>query len=395
MGFRIAWLESMSDVDRTAWDELATPLATPFLEWDWLHQLEASGSISPKTGWVPRHLTVWSGNRLAAAAPLYIKHHSSGEFVFDYAWADLAHRIGAGYYPKLVGMSPFTPVPAYRFLIAPSENSARIEETILDEIHRFCRRRRISGCSFLYIDPEWRKRMAHFGFSTWMHQSYQWENHGYRNFEEYLSTFNANQRHNIRRERKKIEKMGLRIHAYSHDAIPKDFLPLVYRYYERTNDKFGPWGCKFLSPAFFDGIYRQFRHRLLLVGAFRENGEKLPVGMALLLHKGDQLYGRYWGSSFDIRMLHFNACYYAPIEWAIENGIRRFDPGIGSNHKTRRGFVAVPNYSLHRFYDLRMQHILETHIEEINQAEWEYIRELNDAIPHAKAADRVAGQTSL
>ena len=117
--YSIVWSENIADVHQSAWDELALPLTTPFLEWEWLHQLEVSGSATAKTGWLPHHLTVWSQRNLVAAAPLYIKGHSAGEFVFDHAWADLASRLGIAYYPKLVGMSPFTPMRGYRFLVAP------------------------------------------------------------------------------------------------------------------------------------------------------------------------------------------------------------------------------------------------------------------------------------
>jgi predicted N-acyltransferase len=383
MAYIAKWFASIAEVNAAAWDALASPVKTPFLEWDWLHQMEASGSIAPYAGWWPRHLTIWSGGQLIGAAPLYIKSHSSGEFVFDYIWADVADRLGTGYYPKLLGMSPVTPVPGYRFLIAPGEDAQALQDFMFHEIDRFCRQRQIAGCSFLFVDPDTVDTFSGHGFSAWIHQSFRWDNRAYQDFEDYLSEFNANQRHNIRRERKKLGDLKIRIHTYAADEIPEAYMPLMYRFYERTNDKFGPWGCKFLTPGFFDGIYRCFRHRLLLTAAFQGNGQRMPVGMALLLYKDDQLYGRYWGSVEDVRMLHFNACYYSPIQWAIKHRIRSYDPGIGSPHKIRRGFAAIPNYSLHRFYDPYLQHVWDTHIGRINQGELDTIAGLNRQLPFA------------
>ena len=362
----------MSDVDQAAWDELAEPLATPFLEWRWLHQMEASGSVAAETGWLPHHLTVWSDRNLVAAAPLYLKGHSAGEFVFDHAWADLAHRLGVAYYPKLVGMSPFTPMVGYRFLIAPAENEVALTQIILNEIDRFCRRYQLSGCSFLFVDPDWRSMLADQHFSSWMHQSYTWQNRGFQTFEEYLSVFNSNQRRNIKRERRAMAQQG----------IPPEFIPIMYDYYVRTNEKFGPWGCRYLTSSFFEGLYRDYRHRLVLVSATKADGNQgLPVGLSLLVTKGERLYGRYWGCSRPINKLHFNACYYSPIEWAISAGINSFDPGAGGPHKLRRGFSAVPNYSLHRLADQRLRRIMQSHIDEINRLEQKQIDTLNQEMP--------------
>ena len=137
--YSISWITNISDVDRDAWDALAKPVSTPFLEWDWLRLMEISGSTTAKTGWLPHHLTVWSGQDLIAAAPMYIKGHSAGEFVFDHVWADVAGRLKIKYYPKLVGMSPFTPMCGYRFLFAASENESELTSLMVSEIDRLCR----------------------------------------------------------------------------------------------------------------------------------------------------------------------------------------------------------------------------------------------------------------
>jgi len=382
--YSASWVSKISEIDRTAWDALAKPLATPFLEWDWLRLMEISGSTTAQTGWLPYHLTVWSSERLAAAAPMYIKAHSAGEFVFDHVWADVATRLEIEYYPKLVGMSPFTPMTGYRFLIAPGEDETRLTAFMVAEIDRLCRRFRMSGSSFLFADPQWRLEMLKHGYIGWRHQSYAWQNQGYQTFDDYLTAFNANQRRNIKRERQALEDQGISLRIFSGEDIPRTFFPLMYGFYERTNDKFGPWGCKYLTRSFFDGLYRHYRGRLVLVAAFNADDPAAPLAMALLVTKGDQLYGRYWGCSRPANSLHFNACYYAPIEWAIANGIRRFDPGAGGVHKIRRGFAAVSSYSLHRFFDPRLAKIMQTHIDEINRLEQEHIDNLNHELPFAR-----------
>jgi predicted N-acyltransferase len=383
--YSIVWKNRMADIDPSAWDALAMPLETPLFEWEWLRLLEESGSVRAETGWLPYHLTVWSGSRLVAAAPLYVKGHSSGEFVFDHAWADLAERLDIRYYPKLVGMSPFSPVVGYRFLIAPDHDEEKISRLMISAIDRFCIENRLSGCSFLFVDPDWHERIEALGFTSWRHQSYVWKNSGFKTFEDYLAVFNTNQRRNIKRERKTLKQLGITIKALTGEQIQRQLFPLMYDYYTRTNDQYGPWSCKYLTAEFFEGLYAGYRHRLLLMAAFADDDPvELPVGMSFLLTKNDRLYGRYWGSGERLNHLHFNACYYSPIEWAIEHGARQFDPGMGSAHKVRRGFAAVANHSLHRFYDPRLAQILQLHIDEINRQEQQHIDALNEALPFVR-----------
>jgi predicted N-acyltransferase len=382
--YSISWIQNISDIDRDEWDALAKPLATPFLEWDWLRLMELSGSTTAKTGWLPHHLTVRRGSDLVAAAPLYIKGHSAGEFVFDHVWADVAARMGIEYYPKIVGMSPFTPMSGYRFLIAPGEDVAYLTAAMVAQIDRLCRRYHLSGSSFLFVDPKWHREMLDLGYFGWQHQSYAWLNHGYKSFDDYLAIFNSNQRRNIKRERKAVEKQGISLKILTGNSIPSTLFPLMYRFYEHTNDKFGPWGCRYLTESFFEGLNERYRHRLLFIAAYDRRDRSLPLGMSMLVTKGKQLYGRYWGCPRPLNSLHFNACYYSPIEWAIDNGVHRFDPGAGGAHKIRRGFTAVSSFSLHRFSDPRMLQVMQNHIDEINRLEQEQIDALNQELPYAQ-----------
>jgi predicted N-acyltransferase len=389
---KMVWLESLSAVDRRQWNELALPLETPFLEWDWLRLMESSGSTTAETGWIPRHLTAWSGDELVAAAPLYIKLHSAGEFVFDHAWADVAGRLGRSYYPKLVGMSPFTPMIGYRFLMAPAADAGEVGERMAAEIDRFCRRYGLSGCSFNFVDPLWAHAMTGHGFCSWDHQSFAWRNEGYQDFEEYLARFNSNQRRNIRRERIELDRRGITVEMVPGDELPREHYQLMYRFYARTNDQFGPWGCKYLTPEFFNGLPDGFGHRLLFATAFESGRRTAPVAMSLLVTKGTHLYGRYWGSEREVGFLHFNACYYRPIEWAIARGIREFDPGMGGGHKLRRGFEAVANHSLHRFVDPVMQRVMERNIDAINRLQAEDIDALNRERPLSRFSRQASGR---
>jgi predicted N-acyltransferase len=382
--YRLEWIRDISEVPKEAWNALALALDTPILEWEWLHRMEASGSMRPETGWLPIHLTVWNGADLVAAAALYVKGHSEGEFVWDYIWADVAGRLGIPYYPKMVGMSPATPVSGYRFLIAPGESEEALSRAMVQAIDGLCRQNNMAGLSFNYVDPQWLKVMENLGFVAWKHQSYVWENPGFTSFEDYLWSFDKNQRRNIRRERKKLSEQKLCIRPFSGQEITIELLEKMYGFYELTNVQFGPWAAKYLNREFFTGLFDDYRHRILLLGAYEQENNGDPVGMSFLLHKGEQMYGRYWGSAGHYDSLHFNACYYSPIEWAIHNGVQRFDPGIGSSHKVRRGFQATTNWSLHRFYDPNLTRIMAQHIDEINRMEQERIDSLNQALPFAE-----------
>ncbi|MGE0083325.1 MAG: GNAT family N-acetyltransferase [Desulfococcaceae bacterium] len=388
--YSFKWLSGIHKIDSAVWDALAIGLKTPFLEWEWLRQMEASGSISPQTGWHPRHLTVWNDQRMLAAAPLYVKTHSEGEFVFDRIWVNAAAHLGISYYPKMVGMSPVTPLTGYRFLMSGEVDEEQMNRVMADEISRFCVHHHLSGCSFLFADPDWGKSMAGLGFIEWIQPGMLWENPGFREFDEYLCLFHSRQRHNMRREITGMEKEGIQVRMFRDGEIPESFIPLMYRFYETTNDQYGPWGCKYLNRNFFEGLYAHYRHRLLFAAACGDNGYGEPLGMAMLVHKGEQLFGRYWGSTSRIRGLHFNVCYYRPIEWAIENSIRYFDPGLGGEHKIRRGFHLRKTFSLHRFCDARLDQVMRTHIGEINQLEEENIDITNANLPFARRQDMMS-----
>jgi hypothetical protein len=388
---KFRWLEHLSDVGRERWNALAEPLQTPFLEWDWLQLMEVSGSVGPEAGWIPRHLTAWSGRELVAAAPLYVKTHSAGEFVFDHAWADVAGRLNRPYYPKLVGMSPFTPMIGYRFLMAPGTNPDELTGRMLAETERFCRYHGLGGCSYHFTDPQWVDEIAARGFCPWVHQSFVWENEGFLSFDDYLSRFNANQRRNIRRERRRLAEQRIRVDMVTGEELPGDFYERMHAFYSRTNDQFGPWGCKYLTGDFFALLPNHFRERLVFAVA-SDGGRRDPIGMALLVTKGEHLYGRYWGCGREVEFLHFEACYYRPIEWAVASGIRQFDPGMGGGHKLRRGFKAVANYSLHRFMDPVLRQIMERHIGAINRLEHEEIAALNRSLPLLELTAPAAGK---
>jgi uncharacterized protein len=379
--YSVNWHQKIAEVPQSAWDALAQPLKTPFFEWDWLHDLESSGSITAQNGWLPNHLTVWREGTLIAAAPLYLKGHSYGEFVFDHQWADLANRLGIQYYPKLVGMSPVTPAEGYRFLIAPGEDEIEITAIMVGQINRFCETNRLSGCHFLYVDPQWQSVMENCGFTAWINHSYVWQNSEFQTFDDYLAVFNANQRRNIKRERKAVSQAGLVLKTHFDEDIPESLFSLMYDFYSDTCDKFGWWGSKYLNRAFFEKLADNYSRRVLFVAAYQETAPQKPIGMSFCITKGDRLYGRYWGCDREFDCLHFDACYYTPIEWAINRKIQVFDPGAGGRHKKRRGFPATPNRSLHKFYDRKFAQILLPYIKQINGMERQEIEALNEQIP--------------
>ena len=369
---------SMADIDQTAWDDLAQPWESPFQEWAWLELLESSGSAVAEAGWLPRHLTLWDGPELVAAAPLYLKTHSEGEFVFDHPIADLAGRLGLEYYPKLIGMSPFTPTGRYGVLLRSGRDARSLSAAVASAVDDQVRGLSLSGSHFHFVHPRLANALEPLGYIAWEHHSFEWRRDGAGSFDEFLERFSRNQRRNILKERRALAREGVDVRVLTGGDVTESVMAAMYDYYVATNAKFGVWACKWLTREFFLRLPEVFAGRLAIVAAYQDGLG--PVGMALLIYKQGRLYGRYWGGR-DIPFLHFEVCYYTPIEWAIGNRLDVFDPGIGGYHKVRRGFEAVSNVSLHKFADPRMRMVMQRYMPDINADVSAELAEMNELRP--------------
>ncbi|MFW5837158.1 MAG: GNAT family N-acetyltransferase [Desulfovibrionaceae bacterium] len=380
-GLAAHFADDLSRVDAAEWNALVRSDDSPFLEWEWLELLERSGSVGGDTGWAPRHLLVRRNGRLAAAAPLYLKLHSEGEFVFDYIWADAARQLGLPYYPKLVGMSPFTPAAGYRFLVAEDEDWRMLTRTMLDMMEAYAKEQGAQGAAFNFVDAQWGEWAERHGYRRWMHQSFIWDNAGYGSFDDFLARFRSQTRKSIRRERRDLAAAGVEVKPVVGAQITPELMELMYQLYVKTNSKFGIWGCEYLSESFFAQMLDRFRDNLVLMAAWREGDDTAPVGMSLLVRKGGELWGRYWGCRREVPFLHFETCLYGPVIWAIEQGIRRFYPGIGGEHKMRRGFVSVAESSLHKLFHPALEALLKTYLPAVNNLEQDQIQAMNRQLP--------------
>jgi predicted N-acyltransferase len=346
---RVELAEGVAEIARDEWNALVGA-ASPFLEWEWLASLEEAGAVGGESGWQPRPLLIREGERLVAACPLYVKGNSEGEFVFDWGWADAAERAGIRYYPKLLVGVPFTPVTGSRFLVAPGEERAIWIERLGEALREFCVGNQLSGVHINFCPEEETLHFTDSAYQLRMGLQYHWINHGYGDFEDYLARFRSKRRNQIRRERRAMGENGIEIEVLSGDAISDDLFEPMFRCYRATVDAHH-YGRRYLNLKVFELLRERFRHRLCFVVA-RKDGE--VIAGTTNVHKGDTLYGRYWGALRPERHLHFNVCYYAAIEHCIRHGIQRFEPGAGGDYKWLRGFDAQPTYSLHFLSEPRL-----------------------------------------
>ena len=379
------WHRSIREIPEQQWQALVGEAAIPFYRWSWLEALESSGSTVPDQGWQALHLVLWRDDTPIAVAPLYLKGHSYGEFVFDQTFARLAADLGQRYYPKLLGMSPVSPVLGYRFHVLPGEDEALLTQELMRAIDRFCDQNGILSCNFLYVDPQWRPLAEAAGCAVWLNQQSLWSRGAAQCFDDYLKEFNANQRRNIKRERKAVAKAGITVTPLTGEQLDRALLQTMHRFYEQHCARWGPWGSKYLEEGFFEALAEGYRDQVVLFSAHRGDPRE-PVAMSMCVHNGSQLWGRYWGSTEEIDCLHFEVCYYAPIEWAIGQGIDSFDPGAGGSHKRRRGFVARPHASLHRWYHPRMDGLIRAWLPKVNRLMLEEVEAINAELPFKAAA---------
>jgi len=335
-------MQSMQGVERDSWDALVGD-GSPFLEWDWLASLEEARCVTPKTGWQPQHLALYEGARLVAACPLYLKGHSMGEFVFDHSWADAARRVGVDYYPKLLVAPPFTPATGVRLLTAPGTDRAALIRLLGQTLQEVCEQNSLSSVHMNFCLPDEAEALEEIGFLKRVGLQYQWLNHGYHTFDDYLAHFRAKRRNQIKREMREMGEQGVEIEVLSGEQIPDALLFRMYALYKAHIDKLY-WGRQYLQARFFDLLGARFKRNLCFVVA-RYRGE--IIAGTFNVQKNAVFYGRYWGAFRELRHLHFNVCYYAAIDHCIRHQVARFEPGAGGDFKRLRGFDPQPTVSMH------------------------------------------------
>jgi predicted N-acyltransferase len=359
---RVRIVESLAEVSAAAWDACAGA-ENPFLSHAFLQALEASGSATAKTGWLPQHVLVEDADgRLLAAAPLYLKSHSQGEYVFDHGWAQAYERAGGSYYPKLQAAVPFTPVTGPRLLVCP-DAPPDTADTLTAALVEVARVHKVSSLHVTFPTREDWERLGAAGFLQRSGQQYHWENRGYATFEDFLAALNSRKRKQIRRERRDALAGGLEIETLTGSALEPRQWDAFYRFYRATTDH--RWGGAYLTRAFFDLLHQRLADRVVLVMA--RQGKRYVAG-ALNLLGSDTLYGRNWGTIGDYPFLHFEVCYYRALDFAIERGLARVEAGAQGTHKIQRGYLPTPTYSAHWVRDRGFARAIENFLEREREA---------------------------
>jgi len=336
-------VSKIAKVAPSAWDALVGD-NDPFVEHAFLNALEVSGSVGEDTGWEPCHVVVYDEDRLVGAVPLYLKTHSYGEYIFDWAWANASHQAGLPYYPKLVSSVPFTPVTGRRLLVADDVNESVVMDALLDGVEKVQQDMKASSVHVLFCTREEQERVGERNeYHPRLTFQYHWENQGWPSFDAYLSAFRRSARRNVLRERAQVADSGLTIAMLQGEEMEDDHWEALWRFYRDTIDRKGAY--PYLTEAFFEQLRGPLRSRVRSAFAFLDG---TPVAGTLGFQKGNALYGRYWGTSIDQPGLHFELCYYQHIEWCIRHGLQRFEAGAQGEHKIKRGLMPSPTYSVHR-----------------------------------------------
>lgn len=373
--------EAMGDIERSSWNAVANPAGErydPFLDWDFLEAAESSGCAEPSTGWTTRHLLAHDqSGKLVGAAPLYLKMHSRGEFVFDHSWADALHRAGGRYYPKLLCAVPFTPVTGRR-LLATGANAAAIQRALAGAIVEAGQQWRASSAHFNFVDEETWQALGQAGLLLREDQQFHWLNRGYASFEDFLGALSSRKRKMLRRERREAQE-GLDIVRLTGPELTTKHWDAFFKFYMDTGGR--KWGSPYLNREFFQILHERMADKCLLILAY--DGKK-PIAGALNMIGSDTLFGRYWGRSVDRPFLHFEISYYQAIDFAIERGLARVEAGAQGEHKLSRGYEPQLTRSAHWIAHSGLRRAVSDYLDREREAVEEGIDELAAFSPFRK-----------
>ena len=361
--------KALREINADQWNQLL-PSNNPFMRYEFLHGLEASGCVSRERGWEPAHVAIYANDSkqsLLAAMPAYIKTHSYGEYIFDWAWADAHHRHGLDYYPKLSNAVPFTPATGERWLVADSMDAEQAIQLLIATYMKLADDRNISSIHCLFTTEEQAQQLSQHEFLTRHSTQFHWQNKNYANFDDFLAGMTSKKRKNIKRERRRVKESAIRYRWLTGEQLDQVAVNQMYAFYKRTISMYG--AHSYLNKPFFDYLAQYFSHQtLFLFAEYHGPVDPIPSVDALDEHQSDTntakviagglyfksdnadnntLYGRYWGALDNFHSVHFETCYYQAIDWCIQNGFQRFEAGAQGEHKLARGLEPSITYSGH------------------------------------------------
>jgi len=380
VSIRTEFVDSLARVEAARWNGI-TGTDYPFLSHEFLYGLEATGCTTARSGWQPCHLLLRDASGLLAVMPLYLKSHSWGEYVFDWSWAEAWERSGLQYYPKLVTAIPFTPATGPRLCQRAGTDHRAVLRAALDAVRAFAAEQGASSWHLLFPPEELAGLLREEGLALRTGAQFHWFNEGYGCFEDFLAGCSSRKRKTLRRERARVVQQGLTLRTLAGDEIGRREWALFHRFYQLTYARRSGHGG-YLSRAFFTETMPTLGDRAVMVLA--HHGAD-PVAGALYFRSADTLYGRYWGCEREFDCLHFEACYYRGIDYCIDNGLARFDPGAQGEHKIQRGFQPVQTWSAHWIADPALASAVAEFTRREAHHTQAYIRQARELLPFRRA----------
>jgi predicted N-acyltransferase len=369
-------LDSIGDIAANEWNALDLQ-GNPCVRHEFLLALEQTGCATRATGWQPMHLVLRDvGNALVGAAPLYLKTHSWGEFVFDFGWANAYARLGLEYFPKLVCAVPFTPATGPRLLISPNADATSTRHALLQAMRDLAVKQHLSSVHLLFAnETDHAVALAH-DFVARQDCQFHWHNRGYATFGDFIATLRADKRKKLLRERRRVIEAGIRFDVkHGHEMNDLDwelaFAMSVITFVRHGHEHY-------LNVEFFKAIAARMPESVVVIRALQNNE---PVAVAICFRGSDTLYGRYWGAAADFHSLHFETCYLQGIEYCIAHGLQHFEPGTQGEHKVARGFEPVYTRSAHWIADARLRTAIGAHLEHEREAVARYADEVREHLP--------------
>ena len=370
MSLTLEITDSIQAIDSISWDALVGDM--PLLSHAFLGALEVSGSVGKGTGWQPYPMLVHDAGKLIGAMPLYVKSHSYGEYVFDWAWAEAYQRSNLNYYPKLLSAIPFTPITSQRLLA----NSAQIQTLMIEALSETMFKHQLSSAHVIFPDDASAALLLQAGWMQRQGVQFRWQNENFNDFDGFLNTLSHDKRKKIRQERKKVSAAGVVCKRIKGADISKEQWDFFYQCY--TNTYREHHSTPYLTPAFFQQIGQTMPQNILLVLAYVDD---IPVASALNIYHQTTLYGRYWGAILYVPNLHFELCYYQAQEFCIAEKIKYFEGGAQGEHKLARGFTPRPTCSFHKIAHPEFAHAIQEFVTRESQGIAAYTNELEERAP--------------